>query len=255
VGELVPRSQALKNVSDLLTSKAMLAQLKLALPRHVTPERLARIVLTEIRRTPQLLECSRESLLGAILQSAQLGLEPGVLGACWIIPFGKEATFIPGYRGLVQLAYRSGQIRSVSARAVFDGDTFAYDFGDDSISHKPAGGTDPKNMTHVYAVIWTTNGGRLLDVMTREEVERIRARSRAANSGPWCTDFVEMAKKSCLRRLLKLAPCSAEMTTALSLDDAAETGLPQGIDFELPQEPEKDVTPTKGDEDGTEGST
>lgn len=245
MSQLPVQSEQMKDVANLLTSKAMLAQLKMALPKHVTPERLARIVLTEIRRTPKLLECTRESLFGAILQAAQLGLEPGTLGQCWIIPYGKEATFIPGYRGLAQLAWRSNQISSISARAVFEGDVFVYDFGEDKLSHKPGNETDPKKLTHVYAVIHTTNGGRLWDVMTRVEVERIRTRSRAGSSGPWQTDYAEMAKKTVFRRLMKIAPCSAEIQTALALDEAADAGLAQGLDFTIP---ERDVTPPKEEE-------
>jgi recombination protein RecT len=246
-GTLQPKEIALKNVSELLTGKAMMAQLKLALPRHVTPERLARITLTEIRRTPKLLECTRESLFGAIMQAAQLGLEPGILGQCWIVPYGKDATFIPGYRGLAQLAYRSGQISSIAGRAVFDGDTFAYDFGSDTFTHKPAGETDPAKLTHVYAVIHTTNGGRLWDVMTRGEVEKIRTRSASDQKGssPWKTDYAEMAKKTVLRRLFKIAPCSAEMNTAMQLDESADSGLPQGIEFSIPAEAIEEPTPTE----------
>lgn len=232
-GTLVPKTQALKNVSDLLTSKAMMTQLRLALPKGVTAERLVRIALTEIRRVPALLECTRESLLGAVMQCAQLGLEPGTLGQCWIIPYGKEATFVPGYRGLSQLAYRSGQITSIAGRAVFDGDVFAYDFGQDEFTHKPCGENDPSKLTHVYAVIHTKGGGRLWDVMTRADVEKVRARSAASTKGPWVTDYVEMAKKTVLRRLFKIAPCSAEMNVAMSLDDAADVGAPQGIEFSI----------------------
>ena len=122
---------------------------------------------------------------------------------------------------------------------------FVYDFGTDTISHKPGKGTDPKGLTHAYAVIHTTNGGRLWDVMTREEIDRIRQRSRASSSGPWTTDYAEMAKKTVLRRLFKIAPLSAELQTALALDEAADAGLPQGIDFAIPEEAERDVTPAQ----------
>lgn len=234
-----------RDIGSLLQSPAMLNQLKLALPKHITPERLARIALTLIRQNPELLECTRESLLGCILQSAQLGLEPGILGQAWIIPFKvrqrdgtfrKEATFIPGYRGLAQLAWRSAQVAGLSARAVFNGDVFVYDFGEDKISHKPSGETDPLKLTHAYAVIHTTYGGRVWDVMTRSEIEAIRKRSRAGESGPWKTDYAEMAKKTVFRRLMKIAPCSVEMQTALALDDAADAGLQQPIDFDIPSE-------------------
>ena len=232
-GTLKPQDEAFRSVSALITSEAVLSQLRLALPKHVTPERLARITLTQIRQSPQLLDCTRESLLGAILQCAQLGLEPGVLGQAWIIPYGKEATFIPGYRGLVQLAWRSSQIASIAARCVFEGDVFDYDFGADKVTHKPNGETDPAKLTHAYAIIHTATGGRLWDVMTTLEIERVRNRSRAKDNGPWMTDYAEMAKKTVLRRLLKLAPCSAELQTALVLDDAAERGFSQGLTFDV----------------------
>lgn len=231
--QMQTRQSSPKDIGQLLQSKAMLNQLRLALPKHITPERLARIVLTQIRQTPALLKCRRESLLGAILQAAQLGLEPGTLGQCWILPYGKDATFIVGYRGMAQLAWRSGQVAGLSSRAVFEGDVFDYDFGEDKISHKPGGETDPAKLTHVYAVVHTTYGGRIWDVMTRAEVDGIRKRSPAGNRGPWVTDYTEMAKKTVFRRLMKIGPCSVEMQTAMTLDDAADRGISQGIDFDI----------------------
>ena len=249
-GTLQPREVALQNVATLLTSKAMLAQLKLALPKHVTPERLARITLTQIRQNPKLLECSRESLLGAIMQCAQLGLEPGVLGQAWIIPFENrkekcvEATLIVGYRGMIGLAWRSAQIKGVQSHCVYEGDAFEWAFGlEPKLFHKPAHlSLDPKTITHAYAVVHTTAGGVLYEVMTRAEVERIRERSRARDSGPWMTDYAEMAKKTVLRRILKLAPASVEMQQALALDEQADRGEPQAfapmIDVVRPQRSE-----------------
>lgn len=236
-----------KSVIEELQSPAMQAQLRRALPKHVTPERLARIVTTQIRQVPQLLKCSRESLFGSIMQAAQLGLEPGTLGQCWIIPYGKEATFILGYRGMVQLAWRSGLVSSITARSVFEGDHFLYDFGTDTIEHQPHGGNDPKTLTHAWGAVHVKGGGRLWDVMTRKEIEAIRERSAAAKRGgsPWNTDYAEMAKKTVLRRLFKLAPLTPELQTAMALDDAADQGIPQ--EFDLPSD-EKDVTPQKSEE-------
>lgn len=230
-------------VIDILQSPAMIAQLRMALPKHVTPERLARIVMTQIRQVPKLLECTRESLLGAVMQCAQLGLEPGTLGQCWIIPYGKEATFILGYRGMAQLAWRSSMISSITARAVFEGDHFVYDFGLDKVEHQPGGETDPAKLTHAWAAVHTSNGGRLFDVMTKKEIEKIRTQSAAGSKGPWTTDYAEMSKKTVLRRLFKLAPLSPELQTAMALDDAADQGITQGLDFDLPAVAEKDVTP------------
>lgn len=250
--QLTTRDARQKSVLDLIRSPAMLDQLRAALPKHVTPERLVRIVLTEIRRVPKLAECKQQSLLGAIVQAAQLGLEPGVLGQCWIIPFGGEAVFIPGYRGLVQLMWRSNLVRAVSARAVFTGDTFGYDFGEDRIAHTPGGETDPEKLTHAWAAIHTTAGGRIFDVMTREEIERTRRRSRAGTSGPWVTDYAEMAKKTVLRRLAKLAPASVELMTALRLDDEADTGAPQEFDLSPDMAVPAEATSEAGEEGGGE---
>lgn len=233
-------------VMELLQEPSMIAQLKMALPRHVTPERLARIVMTQLRLVPKLMQCTRSSLLGSVMQAATLGLEPGTLGQCWIIPYGKEATFILGYRGMCQLAWRSSMVTQITARAVFEGDHFVYDFGLDKIEHVPGGETDPKKLTHAWAAVHTKGGGRPWDVMTRKEIDAIRARSASAKSGPWVTDYTEQAKKTVLRRLFKIAPQSPELQTAMQLDDAADQGISQGIDFDVPFEAEKDVTPTDG---------
>lgn len=222
------------SVLALMQQPSMIAQLKMALPKHVTPERLARIVMTQLRQTPELLRCTRESLLGSIMGAAQLGLEPGVLGQCWLIPYGKVATLVIGYRGMAQLAWRSGQVASMNARAVFQGDHFMFDFGADKLEHRPFGESDPDKLTHVYAVIHTTQGGRLWDVMTRAEIDRLRDRSQAGKSGPWATDYTEMCKKSVMRRIFKMAPASVEMNRAMELEDAADTGTPQGLDFDIP---------------------
>lgn len=245
VSQLAKVSEQKNDIATLLQSPSMIAQIKMALPKHVTPERMARIVLTQLRQVPALLNCTRESLLGCVMQAAQLGLEPGTLGHCWLIPYGRECTLIVGYRGMAQLAWRSSQIASIAARAVFEGDVFAYDYGADRIEHKPGKVTDPAKLTHAYAIIHTTNGGRLWDVMTRDEIDKIRSRSRAGKSGPWMTDYAEMSKKTVLRRIFKIAPCSVELQAAMALDESADQGIPQGIDFEIPAE--MNVTPAKAE--------
>lgn len=222
------------SVMALMQQPSMIAQLRMALPRHVTPERLARIVMTNLRQTPELLKCTRESLLGAVMQAAQLGLEPGVLGQCYLVPYKGTATLIIGYRGMAQLAWRSALVSSISSRAVFEGDHFFFDYGADKLEHRPFGESDPDKLTHAYAVIHTTHGGRLWEVMTRTEIETIRERSAAGKRGPWVTDYTEMCKKTVLRRLFKIAPASAEMNRAMALEDAADVGESQGLEFDLP---------------------
>ena len=161
-------------------------QIAAALPKHLTPDRMARIVLTEVRKVPKLLKCDPKSLFGAVIQASQLGLEPGsALGHAYLIPYGKNVNLIIGYRGMIDLARRSGQIKSIEARVVHEGDEFSYKFGlKPDLNHVPSGNKKNGAMTHVYAVAHLSDGGLQWDVMNRAEVEKIRAGSQAGNSGP-----------------------------------------------------------------------
>lgn len=205
-------------------------QIAMALPKHMNADRMMRIAVTACQKTPKLLDCRPVSLLGAIIQCAQLGLEPNDgTGRAWLIPFGNEVTFIPGYRGLVDLARRSGEIKRFDVRAVHAGDVFQYSYGlKPLLNHipKPA---ERGDLTHVYAVAEFKDGGLQFDVMTKEEVDKIRKRSKASSSGPWVTDYEEMAKKTVVRRICKMLPVSAETIQAVHLDERAELGLPQNL--------------------------
>lgn len=232
-------------VATMLASPSMQAQIKAALPRHMTPERLARIVTTEIRKVPKLAECTPVSFFGAVIQCAQLGLEPGnALGHAYILPYDrnvkdgngwtkvKEAQLIIGYRGMIDLARRSGQIVSIDARAVYEGDKFDCRLGLDAhIDHVPdwnnPNRANAAKLTFVYAVAKLKDGGIQFDVMSRSEVEGIRARSKAKDKGPWVDDFAAMALKTVVRRLFKFLPVSIELQTAVSLDERADAGLTQ----------------------------
>lgn len=234
---IAKRQTALQQKQSTLAQKIeqMKPEIARALPKHLNPERVARIAVTVMRRTPQLAECTPESFLGALMTCAQLGLEPGPLGHAYLVPYGREVTFIAGYRGLVDLARRSGQVESVSARVVREGDEFAYAFGlEPKLEHTPKADVD-KPVTHVYAVIRLKDGGVDFDVMTRAEVEAVRRRSRASDNGPWKTDYAEMAKKTVLRRLLKTAPMSVEYQQAVSNDEQVRTSTAiDGIDLTVP---------------------
>ncbi|WP_369952342.1 recombination protein RecT [Ralstonia syzygii] len=220
-------------VAAMLASPSMQAQIKAALPRHMTPERLARIVTTEIRKVPKLAECNAMSFFGAVIQCAQLGLEPGnALGHAYLLPYGKDVQLIIGYRGMIDLARRSGQIISIDARAVYEGDKFDCTLGlDPNIDHVPDWNNPNRaradKLQFVYAVAKLKDGGIQFDVMSRTEIEAIRARSKAANAGPWKTDYTAMALKSVVRRLFKFLPVSIEMQTAVGLDERADAGLTQ----------------------------
>ena len=185
--------------------------------------------LTELRKTPALLKCDPKSLFGAVVQASQLGLEPGnALGHAYLIPFKKEVTLIIGYRGMIDLARRSGQVHSIVARAVHANDDFSYSFGiDDHLEHKPAD-RNRGDLTHVYAIAKLQGGGVQFEVMTREEVLAIKKQSKAGNNGPWVSHFDEMAKKTVIRRLFKMLPVSIEMKQAVNLEEQSDRGESQG---------------------------
>jgi recombination protein RecT len=236
-----------KSIAGLLTDPAIKAQMALALPKHVTADRLARIALTEVRKVPKLAQCDQTSFLGAIMQCCALGLEPGgALGHCYLIPFENrrqnrtEVQFIVGYRGMIDLARRSGQILSIEARTVHEKDHFEVELGLDSkIVHRPDWNLANRGaLTFVYAVAKLKDGGVQFDVMSRAEIEAIRDKSqgytmakRYAREGvinsPWATNFEEMAKKTVIRRLFKYLPVSIEIQRAVGLDEQAELGVQQ----------------------------
>jgi recombination protein RecT len=214
----------------------------------MTPERLLRIALTECRRTPKLAECSQASLLSSIFSCAQLGLEPGgSLGHAYLVPFGREVQFILGYRGMIDLARRSGLLESISSHAVFEGDQFDCELGlDNTLKHKPdwsnPNRTDPGKLLFVYAVAKLKDGGHQFEVMSRQEVDQIRRRSKGGASGPWVSDFVAMALKTVVRRLFKWLPVSIELAKAVGMDEQAEFGLSQDSDLVLEVEQEQTVS-------------
>lgn len=223
-------------IAGLLTDPTVKEQMALALPRHMTADRLARIALTEVRKVPALGRCDQASFLGAIMQCASLGLEPGgALGHCYLLPFENrkkgitEVQFIVGYRGMIDLARRSGQILSIEARVVHEADKFHVTLGlDPSLKHEPAWDADDVGpMRFVYAVAKLKDGGTQFEVMSRKEIERIRAQSKAGQSGPWVSHFEEMAKKTVIRRLFKYLPVSIELARAVGMDEQAEVGMPQ----------------------------
>jgi recombination protein RecT len=209
-----------------------------ALPRHLTAERMVRVCNTAVQKTPQLLDCDPRSLIGAIVQASQLGLEPdGTLGHAYLIPFNNRKTgklecqFMPGYKGLIELARRSSQISTIYAQVVHENDQWEFCYGlDPKLEHVPTAG-DPGEVIAFYAVARLRDGGAQFEWMWKREVDSIRASSRSGNSGPWVTHYPEMGKKTALRRLCKLLPTSPELSRAVALDEQAEASVPQGLDI------------------------
>lgn len=245
-GQVTTKADKPKDLAHLMASPAVQAQIKAALPRHMTAERMARIAMTELRKTPKLAQCEPMSFLGAVIQCAQIGLEPGnALGHAYILPYEvrqkqgnqwvtvrTDAQLIIGYRGMIDLARRSGQIQSLNATAVYQGDEFECVMGlEPSLRHVPdfdnPDREQAERLSFVYAVAKLKDGGTQFAVMSRAQIDAIRARSKAAGNGPWVTDYEAMALKTVIRRLFKYLPVSVEIQRAVQLDEKADAGIPQ----------------------------
>lgn len=196
------------------------------LPSHMNPDRLIKIALTAAAKNPKILDCDRESVMLSVMQAAELGLEPGgALGEGYLVPYGRTCQFIPGYRGLISLARRSGQIISIEAHAVFEQDEFTVEFGlDPKLIHRPTMKAERGVVIAFYSVAKLQGGGIQYDYMTKADVDAIRSRSKASGSGPWVTDYNEMGKKTVIRRLFKALPVSVELCRALEIQAESECG-------------------------------
>lgn len=211
-----------KTFRDMITAPAYQAQIAAALPKGLSVERMTRVVLTAINKTPKLLDCAKETIWESVLNCAALGLFPDALGRAYLVPYKGKCQLIIGYKGLIDLAYRSERIASINLVVVREGDEFERcPMEAPPIKHKiiesPDGGF--RKATHFYSVVYL-KGCALpsVDVMTLREVNEIRARSMSANNGPWVTDYEEMAKKTVFRRHAKVLPMSAELANALTVD-------------------------------------
>lgn len=228
-----------ETIQGMLRDSRFTSQIARALPKHITPDRITRIALTEVNKTPSLNKCTPFTLFGAIVQAAQLGLElGGSLGHAYLVPFKKnfkdengnwqntmEAQFIIGYRGMIDLARRSGQMVSLQAHAVYEGDEFEFEYGlNEKLRHVPSRGQKGE-MIAVYAVAKLVGGGHQIEVMWKEDVDAVRASSKSGKTGPWQEHYEEMAKKTAIRRLFKYLPVSVEMQKAVALDEQAEAGV------------------------------
>lgn len=212
-----------------------------ALPIGMTPERFTRIVVTAVKATPALQQCAASSLLGAVMLSAQLGLEPGPLGHAYFVPFGNKVTFIVGYKGMIDLAMRSGRIESIVARDVRENDEFDYSYGtEETISHKPAI-NDRGAAVAYYAIARLVGGGKIMHVMSRSDIELHRNRSRSANNGPWKTDYDAMARKTVIRAMSPYLPMSTQAAQAMVNDDIQVDGIAPDLAERVPERDVIDV--------------
>lgn len=204
------------SLRQLISGDQMKAQFALALPAHLTAERFARVALTCLTRTPKLMDCTQESVMRCLLDLSALGIEPDGRRA-HLIPYGNNCTLIIDWKGLAELVLRSGLIAKLHADIVCENDVFEYNLGEIK-EHKIDFTKDRGQMYAAYAMATTKEGQNFVAVMTKTEIEAIRKRSRSGNSGPWQTDYAEMAKKTAFRRLAKWLPLSAEFRDAMEKD-------------------------------------
>lgn len=231
-GQIVRQAKPGDGLAKLIHD--MRGEIARALPKHVSPDRMARIVTTAIRTTPKLAQSEPTSFIGSVLALAQLGLEPNTpMGLAWLIPRNNrkrgcvETTIMIGYQGYQDLARRSGLVLGFYAYPVFKGDKFAQVLGTEPrIEHQPLapGRVDPKEVTHAYAVARIRDADPIFEVLTTEQIDARRRRSMAANDGPWVTDTIAMMRKTAIRALFPYVPKSAELSLAESLDEAGERG-------------------------------
>lgn len=238
-GGLTKRNTQMQEMQQKDTSlkgliKAMEPEIKKALPSVITPERFTRMVFTALSSTPKLQQCTPQSFLGAMMQAAQLGLEPNTpIGQAYLIPYGNSCQFQLGYKGLLDLAYRSGEIKDIQAHEVHENDEFEYELGlEPKLKHIPAK-SNRGSVTMYYAVWHTKTGGYGFEVMSYEDVlEFAQKKSKSFYNGPWQTDFDSMAKKTVLKQALKYAPIATDFVKAVAADETVKSRISDSMEDE-----------------------
>lgn len=220
--QAVAKTKKPSSIQDYI--EVMKPAIQAALPSVMTPERFSRITLSALSANPKLKECTPQSFLGAMMTAAQLGLEPNTpLGQAYLIPFRNhgrmECQFQLGYKGLIDLAYRSGEVSIIQAHAVYENDDFQYELGlDPTLRHVPAKSNRGKPIAY-YAMFKTKDGGYGFQVMSMEDVKsHAQQYSKSYGNGPWQTNFDEMAKKTVLKKVLKYAPLKSDFVRGISQD-------------------------------------
>lgn len=220
------KSVAKKTFQELVDSPKFKEQIALALPKHITPERFIRVLMTAAIKTPDLMLCTQESLFKGLFDAATAGVEIDGRRA-HLIPFKNrqkncvEATLIIDYKGIAELAMRSGSVSSIHADKICENDIFEYDRGEikkHNIDFKKERG----EAYAYYTIIRMRDGGEKCEVMSRKEVNAIRQRSKAKDSGPWVTDFDAMALKTVFKRASKWIPLSAEIRNIVEEEDKGD---------------------------------
>lgn len=226
-----------KNMSIQDMVKAMMPEIKKALPSVITPERFTRIALSALNNTPALSQCTPISFLAALMNAAQLGLEPNTpLGQAYLIPYKNkgqlEVQFQVGYKGLIDLAYRNGQMQTIQAQAVYENDTFEYEYGlEPKLIHRPAY-SDRGELVYFYGIFRTVNGGFGFSVMSKADMDlyaKTYSKAFESNYSPWKTNYEEMAKKTVIKQALKYAPIRTDFQRALSMDETIKKEISEDM--------------------------
>ena len=224
-GTMVKKENKSKTIFDVIQAGAK--QFATALPKHVNSERFVRIAITTIRQNPKLAKCSQESLLGALMVSAQLGLEPGTLGQCYLIPFENkkagtvECQFQIGYKGLIELLRRSGQLSDIYSYTVYENDDFNIEYGlSRTLTHKP-NFDERGEIKGFYAVAILKDGAKAFEYMTKNEVVKHEEKYRKGSykNDVWNKNFEEMSQKTVVKKLLKWLPVSVEFLEMAAKDE------------------------------------
>ena len=212
------------------------AEIELRAPKHIGADRFIGAALTALNKTPTLIGCSRESFFNALFLSVQAGLLPDTaMQHAHLIPFGNKVVFIPGYRGLITVAYRNPKIVFIDAAIVYDkeddGERFVVMRGArPDLTHNPILESKGRGkIKYVYATAYLKNSPYpVFKVMNMEEIERIKKKA-PSQSGPWKTDFNQMALKTVIKQLFNLLPMEEEQAFVAQVDDQAAMGVDQEI--------------------------
>lgn len=254
----------------------------MVLPKHITPERLVGVMSYVIKSTPAIMNASQASLISAVIQTVQIGLEPGNLGHCYYVPFNnrkkdgtvvKEVQFILGYKGIIELVNRAGKAVILSTECVYENDIFQHEQGLNPIlKHIPCVDGDRGKFRGVYATAKNMIANEKLFVyLTKEDVDKVRGSSKAAGStfSPWNNWYEEMAKKTAAKRLCKLLPLSIEVQRQVSTDETVKTRFdkdmsmipdetdwnkPEAIEGKVVSDKQNSLTDGASDDKAQEGS-
>lgn len=215
--QLAPQQTSLKSI---ISSDAMKQQFATALPSHLSPDRFARVAITALTRTPKLQSCTQESFFKCLLDLSAMGLEPDGRRA-HLIPYGRECTLVLDYKGLVELVRRSGDVVKIHADVVCENDTFTHNMGQVT-DHTYDLRKERGEVIAAYAQVALKDGSTQSEIMSRSEIDEIKNKSRAGKSGPWVSNYGEMAKKTAFRRLTKWLTLSPEIMDAVSAAEKTE---------------------------------